>query len=209
MFDFKKEYKEFYLPKNKPEIIAVPEMRFAAVCGRGDPNEPESEFKRAVGLLYSVAFTVKMSKRMGHSMDGYFEYVVPPLEGFWWMDGRSGIDYASKSEFCFRALIRLPDFVSTEDFEWAVNEAEKKKKADFSRVEYLVYNEGLCVQCMHIGPFDNEPETIALMDAFTETEGFALDFSDTRFHHEIYISDARKTAPERLRTVLRHPVRKK
>ncbi|MCH5249468.1 MAG: GyrI-like domain-containing protein [Lachnospiraceae bacterium] len=207
-FDYKKEYKEFYMPKNKPEIIDVPEMNFIAVRGTGNPNIEGSEYKESIGLLYGIAFTIKMSKMGTHRIDGYFDYVVPPLEGFWWQEGIEGIDYSKKDEFRFISLIRLPDFVTREDYEWAVAEATKKKKTDFSKVEFMTIKEGLCVQCMHVGSYDDEPATISLMDKFIRENGFENDFSDKRLHHEIYLSDARRVAPEKLKTVIRHPVKR-
>lgn len=207
-FDYKKEYREFYLPKNKPSIITVPAMNFIAVKGQGDPNEEDGEYKQSIGFLYGIAFTIKMSKKGDHRIDGYFDYVVPPLEGFWWQDGVQDIDHAHKEDLKWISVIRLPDFVKKEDFDWAVDEAEKKKKTDFSKVEFMTYEEGLCVQCMHIGPYDDEPKTVALMHEFMENERYALDITDKRLHHEIYLSDARRVPPERLKTVIRHPIRK-
>ena len=207
-FDFKKEYKEFYMPKNKPSIVTVPPMNYIAVRGKGDPNAEGGEYKAAIGLLYGIAFTIKMSKKGSHQIEGYFDYVVPPLEGFWWKDGVRGVDYAHKESFQWLSVIRLPDFVTKEDFEWAVEEATGKKKTDFSKVEFFHYDEGLCVQCMHIGPYDDEPATVDLMHQYMESQGYELDITDTRMHHEIYLSDARKVAPEKLRTVIRHPIRR-
>lgn len=207
-FDFKKEYKEFYMPKNKPGIVTVPSMNYLAVRGHGNPNQEGGEYKQSIGLLYGIAFTIKMSKMGDHRIDGYFDYVVPPLEGFWWQEGVQGIDYAHKEDFQWISCIRLPDFVTADDFEWAIEEATRKKKADFSKVEYLPVNEGLCVQCMHIGPYDTEPATVQRMHEFMEAEGYILDISDTRRHHEIYLSDVRKVSPEKLKTVIRHPIRK-
>lgn len=207
-FDYKKEYREFYLPKATPCIVDVPAMNFLAVRGKGDPNAEGGEYQHAMGLLYGIAFTIKMSKKGSHLIDGYFDYVVPPLEGFWWQDGVSGIDYAHKETYRWISLIRLPDFVTRADFDWAIAEATQKKKTDFSKVEFFTYHEGLCVQCMHIGPYDDEPATVALMDAFLRENGYETDITDRRFHHEIYLSDARKVAPEKRRTVLRHPIRK-
>lgn len=207
-FDYKKEYKEFYMPAQKPGIIDVPAMNFIAVRGKGDPNEEGGEYKQAMNLLYGIAFTIKMSKKGDHRIEGYFDYVVPPLEGFWWQEGREGIDYRHKEELSWISVIRLPDFVTRTDFDWAIGEASAKKKTDFSKVEFLTIEEGLCVQCMHVGPYDDEPATVRLMDEFVEAEGYLNDLSDTRLHHEIYLSDARKTDPARLRTVIRHPVRK-
>lgn len=208
-FDFKKEYKELYMPKNKPGIITVPSMNYIAVRGQGNPNEEDGEYKQAIGLLYGIAFTIKMSKRSHHQIDGYFDYVVPPLEGFWWQDGVNGIDYANKENFKWISAILLPDFVTKDDFEWAVEEASKKKKTDFSKVEFLTYNEGVCVQCMHIGSYDDEPGTVAIMHEYMESHGYTLDITDKRLHHEIYLSDARKVAPEKLKTVIRHPIRER
>ena len=208
-FDYKKEYKEFYLPKKKPEIVDVPAMNYIAVRGTGDPNREDGDYQKAIGLLYAIAFTIKMSKRSGHQIDGYFDYVVPPLEGFWWQEGVEGFDYTSKELFHWISVIRLPDFVSRDDFAWAIAEATAKKKQDFSRVEFLTIEEGLCVQMLHIGPYDDEPGSVAMMDAFIAEQGYGNDFSDTRLHHEIYLSDVRRTAPEKLRTVLRHPIRKR
>ena len=206
-FDFKKEYKEFYMPPKKPSIVTVPKMNYIAVRGQGDPNPEESEYKQAIGLLYGIAFTIKMSKMGSHKIDGYFDYVVPPLEGFWWQEGVIGVDYSRKDDFNWISVIRLPDFVTREDFEWAVEEATKKKKTDFSKVEFFTYDEGLCVQCMHIGPYDDEPATVELMHNFMEEQGYELDITDERMHHEIYLSDARRVTPEKLKTVVRHPIK--
>ena len=208
-FDFKKEYKEFYLPKNKPCIIDIPQMNYIAVSGNGDPNDENGEYKQAIGMLYAVAYTIKMSKKGSRQIDGYFDFVVPPLEGFWWQSGVNGVDYSNKSSFQWISLIRLPDFVTKEDFDWAVSEAAVKKKLDLSKVYFFTYSEGLCVQCMHIGAFDDEPATAALMDNFARDNGYEIDINEKRYHHEIYLSDARKVPPEKLKTVLRHPIVKK
>ena len=208
-FDYKKEYKEFYMPKNKPGIVEIPKMNYIAVRGTGNPNEEDSEYKASISLLYAIAFTIKMSYKGTHKIDGYFEYVVPPLEGFWRQEGnKSGIDYKSKDKFKFISVIRLPDFVSKEDFDWAVQEAAKKKKQDFSKVEFLTYDEGVCVQCMHIGSYDDEPATVNLMHKFAEENGYELDITDTRLHHEIYLSDPRRCDVSKLKTVVRHPIKK-
>ena len=206
-FDYKKEYKEFYMPKNKPSIVDVPIMNYIAVRGKGDPNAEDGEYKAAIGLLYGIAFTIKMSYKGNYKIDGYFDYVVPPLEGFWWQNGVDGVDYAHKENFEWISLIRLPGFVTQKDFEWAIAEATKKKKTDFSKVEFLTYNEGLCVQCMHVGSYDDEPATVAAMHEYAINNGYELDITDTRYHHEIYLSDARKVAPEKLKTVIRHPIK--
>ena len=207
-FDFKKEYKEFYLPKKQPSIVTVPPMNYIAVRGQGDPNQEDGAYKQAIGLLYGIAFTIKMSKMGDHRIEGYFDYVIPPLEGFWWQDGVIGIDYAHKERFQWISVIRLPDFVTKEAYDWAVKEAARKKKLDFSAAEFFRYEEGLCVQCMHLGAYDNEPPTVDRMHRFMEEQGYALDITDKRMHHEIYLSDARKVAPEKLKTVIRHPIRK-
>lgn len=206
-FDYKKEYKEFYLPKRKPEIVEIPAMNFLAVRGKGDPNEEGGAYKEAIGLLYGIAFTIKMSYKGDHRIEGYFDYVVPPLEGFWWQEGVIGVDYAHKENFEWISVIRVPEFVTKAEFEWAVAEAAQKKKTDFSKVEFLSFKEGLCVQCMHIGPYDDEPATVRQMDEYAKAQGYELDFTDERRHHEIYLSDARRCAPEKLKTVIRHPVK--
>lgn len=207
-FDYKKEYKEFYMPKNTPTIVTVPEMNYLAVRGRGNPNDENGEYKNSIALLYAIAFTIKMSKTGSHKIEGYFDYVVPPLEGFWWQEGGGDIDYANKDGFNFISLIRLPDFVTKADFDWAVDEATKKKKCDFSKVEFLTYHEGICVQCMHVGSYDDEPATIKLMHGYMRNNGYESDISGTRYHHEIYLSDPRRCAAEKLKTVVRHPIRK-
>lgn len=208
-FDFKKEYKEFYMPKNSPEVVLVPKANYIAVRGKGNPNEEGGEYQQAIGVLYAVAYTLKMSYKSDHRIDGFFEYVVPPLEGFWWQDGVYGCDCGRKEEFNWISVIRLPDFVTKEDFDWAVGTASAKKKLDCSKAEYLTVDEGLCVQIMHFGSFDDEPATVAMMDEFLEKNGYENDFRDGRFHHEIYMSDARKVPSEKWKTVIRHPIRKR
>jgi len=206
-----KEYKEFYLPKDRPGIVTVPSMNFVAVRGKGDPNEDKGEYKAAMQVLYGIAYTIKMSKMGDHRIEGYFDYVVPPLEGFWWQEvgGKAvaGFDYGDKTSMCWISLIRLPDFVTKADFDWAVAEATAKKKSDFSKAEFFTYQEGLSVQCMHYGPYDNEPATIALMKEYAEQNGYSIDITPERYHHEIYLSDPRKTAPEKLKTIIRYPIR--
>lgn len=208
-FDFKKEYKEFYMAKKKPEIVNVPAANYIAVRGKGDPNTPDGEYQQAISVLYAVAYTLKMSYKTDYKIKGFFEYVVPPLEGFWWQDNVQGVNYANKDSFNWISVIRLPDFITKKDFEWAVENASKKKKLDCGKAEFLTIDEGLCVQIMHIGAFDNEPETVAIMDAFSEENGYVNDINEKRLHHEIYMSDARKVEPEKWKTVIRHPVRKK
>ena len=205
-FDFKKEYKEFYLPPVTPTLVDVPPANYIAVRGMGNPNDEGSEYKDSIGLLYGIAFTIKMSKKGGRQIEGYFEYVVPPLEGLWWSENGE-VNYAHKEAFHFISMIRLPEFVSRADFDWAVAEATRKKKTDFSKVEFFHYEEGRCVQCMHIGPFDSEPITIGKMKAFAEQQGLSIAIDDVRRHHEIYLSDTRKTAADKLKTVIRYPVK--
>ena len=207
-FDFKKEYKEFYLPKAAPQIVTVPRANYIAVRGQGDPNAEGGAYQDAIGVLYAVAYTLKMSYKSDHKIDGFFEYVVPPLEGFWWQEGPAGVDYRDKSAFHWISVLRLPDFVTEKDLAWAVETASKKKKLDCSAAEFLTVEEGLCVQIMHLGPFDDEPRSVALMDAYVRENGYVNDISETRLHHEIYLSDARKTPPEKYKTVIRHPIRR-
>lgn len=207
-FDYKKEYKEFYLPPRTPGIVTVPAMHFLAVRGRGDPNEENGTYKQALGLLYAVAYTIKMSKLGKHRPEGYFDYVVPPLEGLWWQEGIHGVDYVRKKDFHWISLLRLPEFVTREFFAWAIRETTEKKQQDFSPVEFFSWEEGLCVQCMHIGPYDDEPATVAAMEEYATAHGYEADFSEDRFHHEIYLSDVRRCKPERLKTVIRQPIRR-
>lgn len=206
-FDFKKEYKAFYLPPASPTVVDVPPMNYIAVRGSGNPNAEDGEYKASLELLYGIAFTLKMSKMGDHRIAGYFDYVVPPLEGLWW-SGRGEVDYAHKEDFQFISMIRVPDFVTREEFDWAKGEAARKKKKDFSRVEFFHYEEGLCVQCMHVGPYDAEPETIEKMKRFVAQEGLSIAIDGQRRHHEIYLSDPRRTAADRLKTVIRYPVRR-
>lgn len=207
-FDFKKEYKEFYMPKNKPEIVTVPQANYIAVRGKGNPNEIDGAYQKAISILYAVAYTLKMSYKTEHKIKGFFEYVVPPLEGFWWQDNVDGIDYADKAAFNWISVIRLPEFITQKDFEWAVETASEKKKLDCSSAEFLTVDEGLCVQIMHIGAFDDEPQTVTLMDEYIAQNGYENDITESRLHHEIYLSDARKVAPEKWKTVIRHPIKR-
>lgn len=207
-FDYKKEYKEFYMPKKKPSIVEIPKMNYIAVRGKGNPNDENGEYKNSIGLLYAIAFTIKMSYKGSHKIDGYFEYVVPPLEGFWWQENTQGMDYNRKEDMQFISVIRLPDFITENDFKWAVDEAAAKKKQDFSKVEFFTYDEGICVQCMHIGSYDNEPETVELMHKYMEENGYVLDITNSRLHHEIYLSDPRRCDVNKLKTVIRHPIKK-
>ena len=207
-FDFKKEYKEFYMPKNKPEIVKIPPMNYAAVRGKGNPNVEGGDYQQAISILYAVAYTLKMSDKTDYKIEGFFEYVVPPLEGFWWQDNIKGVDYSNKDAFNWISVIRLPDFISGSDFSWAVQTATKKKKIDCSSAEFLTIDEGLCVQIMHLGSFDSEPATVALMENYLKEQGYVNDINEQRLHHEIYMSDARKVAPEKWKTVIRHPIKK-
>ena len=208
-FDFKKEYKEFYLPPAKPVIVIAPKANYIAVRGKGDPNDEGGAYQQAIGILYAVAYTLKMSYKTDHRIEGFYDYVVPPLEGFWWQEGIDSVDCSDKSSFCWISVIRLPDFITQADFAWAVQTASKKKKMDCSSAEFLAVDEGLCVQIMHIGPYDDEPASVALMDRFLDENGYENDLSASRLHHEIYLSDARKVAPENRKTVIRHPIKEK
>ena len=207
-FDFKKEYKELYLPKNKPQIVNVPKANYIAIRGQGNPNEEGGAYQRAISVLYAVAYTLKMSYKTDYRIAGFFEYVIPPLEGFWWQDGICGVDYSKKDEFNWISIIRLPDFITRENFDWAVKTASEKKKIDCSKAEFLTIEEGLCVQIMHIGSFDDEPASLEKMDKYLEENGYEKDFSDTRLHHEIYLSDPRKSTPDKQKTAIRHPIKK-
>jgi len=206
-FDFKKEYKEFYMPGRKPSIVDVTKVNYIAVSGKGDPNEENGDYKKAIEVLYAVAYTLKMSYKTDHKIEGFYEYVVPPLEGFWKQGDNSEMDYADKSSLEWISVIRLPDFITEEDFRWAVETAEKKKKLDCTKAEFLTLEEGLCVQIMHIGPYDDEPESVLLMENFAEEQGYVIDMGQ-RLHHEIYLSDPRKSPPEKWKTVIRHPIKK-
>ena len=208
-FDFKKEYKEFYLPKNKPQIVNVPKANYIAIRGQGNPNEEDGAYKQAIEILYAVAYTLKMSYKTDYKIAGFFEYVVPPLEGFWWQDGICGVDYSKKDEFNWISIIRLPDFITRENFDWAVKTASEKKKIDCSKAEFLTIEEGLCVQIMHFGSYDDEPASLEKMDKYLEENGYEKDFSDTRLHHEIYLSDPRKSTLDKQKTVIRHPIKKR
>lgn len=207
-FDFKKEYRELYMPKNKPQIVNVPRANYIAARGKGDPNEAGGTYQQAISILYAVAYTLKMSYKTDYKIEGFFDYVVPPLEGFWWQEGIEGVDYSDKTTFSWISAIRLPDFISQADLEWAIESATKKKKIDCSSAEFITIDEGLCVQMMHLGLFDDEPATVALMDAYLEQNGYVNDFNKNRLHHEIYLSDVRKVPPEKWKTVIRHPIKK-
>ena len=186
----------------------VPKANYIAVRGKGDPNEEGGAYQQAIGVLYAVAYTLKMSYKTDYKIKGFFEYVVPPLEGFWWQDDIEGVDYTNKATFNWISVIRLPDFILEDDLIWAKETAAKKKKLDCSSVEFLTVDEGLCVQIVHVGSFDDEPVSVALMDTYLEQNGYVNDMNTERLHHEIYMSDARKVPPEKWKTVIRHPVKK-
>lgn len=209
--DYKKEYKDLYMPKKKPSIIEVPEMIFIMVDGKGNPNTLES-YKKAMEILYGLSFTIKMSKMSGTQPKGYFDYVVPPLEGLWWVDDGNfdGQNVSDKDKFCWTSMIRQPEFVTEAVFEWAKESLQKKKSyIDFSSTRLVTFREGLCCQVMHVGPYDAEPETIKMMEKYIKENGYVLDINSERLHHEIYLGDPRRTKPENLKTVIRHPVRVK
>lgn len=207
VYDFKKEQKQFFKLGKKPELIDVPKMTYIAVRGKGDPNAADGEYKQAIQLLYGISYTIKMSKKGTHKIKDYFDFVVPPLEGLWWQDGNTGIDYAHKEKFEFISMIRMPDLVTQDVYDWAIKEASEKKDGDFSKVKLLTLEEGKCVQVMHVGSYDDEPETIEKMKEFAEQNGVEPDYSDERRHHEIYLSDPRRTKVENLKTVIRIPVK--
>lgn len=205
-FDFKKEYKEYYRPKNKPEIINIPQFNFIAIRGKGNPNEENGMYQQAIHILYAVAYTLKMSYKTEYKIKGFYEYVVPPLEGFWWQEDKGNVDYLHKEKFHWISVIRLPDFISKKDFDWAVERVSIKKKVDCSKVEFFTFEEGLCIQMMHHGSFDEEETTIKIMNQYLQEKGYRNDFNKSRLHHEIYLSDARKVVPEKWKTVIRHPI---
>ena len=207
-FDFKKEFKEFYKPGKKPSIIEIPKFNYIAVRGKGNPNKEESEYNKSIQLLYPIIFTIKMSKMTDVKLEGYFDFVVPPLEGLWWTSNFEEFDYTNKDDFNFISMIRLPDFVSEDIFKWAVDEATRKKGLDFSKVEYFTYDEGLCVQAMHVGAYDDEPKTMEKLFKLISKEDYVYDLSKTRFHHELYLSDPRRCKEENLKTVVRIPIKK-
>lgn len=207
VFDYKKEFKEYYMPKSKPEIIEIPQMNYIAIRGKGNPNIENGEYQQAVAVLYAISYTLKMSYKGNYKIDGYFQYVVPPLEGFWWQDGIDGVNYANKDEFNWISVIRLPDFIKREDFEWAKEEAQLKKDIDCDKAEFLSIEEGVCVQIMHIGSYDTEPISVRMMDEYIKERGYENDINNKRLHHEIYLSDPRKTDISKLRTVIRHPIK--
>lgn len=210
-FDFKKEYKNLYLPGKQPVIIDVPGMKFIMVEGKGNPNTCK-EYSDAMEILYGLSYGIKMSKMNGTQPEGYFEYVVPPFEGLWWVEagGFDGMKITDKDKLCWISMIRQPDFVTEAVFEQAkVNLKKKKPDLETAKASFRTFEEGLCAQVMHTGPYDDEPETIRKLIDFIEESGYEQDISDKRMHHEIYLGDPRKTKPENLKTVIRHPIRKK
>ena len=211
-FDYKKEYKEFYLPKQEPSFVTIPAMNYVAARGKGNPNEDNGFYMEAVQLLYSISYTIKMSKKTDHRMEGYFDYVVPPLEGLWWEEGKTekGFSYKDKALLNWISMIRLPDFVTREEFEWAIAETSRKKSIDCSKAEFLTIEENLCAQIMHIGSYDEEPVTIAKLEQFIIDNGYSINIDNTSlFHHEIYLSDPRKTDSAKCKTIIRYPVKKR
>lgn len=213
--DYKKEFKDLYMPKKKPTLIEVPAMNFIMIDGKGDPNEENGEYSKAVELLYALCYTIKMSKKGQNKIEGYFEYVVPPLEGLWWCD-EGKIEFLDKSKFHWTSMIRQPEFVTDEVFKWSCSEVLKKKpQLDISKARFRVLKEGLCVQMMHIGPFDNETETVNEIEDYIEKSNLRNAISEVnddgriRRHHEIYLSDPRKIDKQKIKTVLRIPVERK
>ena len=207
--DYKKEYKDLYQPKTTPAIVEVEDMQFVAIEGRGNPNDENGEYQRAIEVLYGIQYTIKMSKKGNNIPKGYFDYVVPPLEGFWWLENEVDFTFENKSKYCWISLIRLPEFVDASVFEWACEEVSKKKKIDTTKAKLLKINEGLCVQCLHLGSYDNEPKTLKLITDFIEKNGLQSDINEVRRHHEIYLSDPRKTEVSKLKTILRIPVKRR
>lgn len=207
--DYKKEFKGLYMPKATPTIVEVPEMKFIAVNGCGNPNEPDGEYRQALGILYPVAYALKMSYKTDYRIEGFFEYVVPPLEGLWWTDNTITNDFTDKSAFRWIAMIRLPDFVEEVDVEWAKREVLCKKGLDCSSLYYMSFEEGLCSQIMHTGSYDTEPMSLNAIDRYIESNGYIKNITSSRRHHEIYLSDPRKCTPEKLKTVLRIPIAKR
>ena len=221
-----KQHRFLEYQENKPEIVKIPPMNYVAVRGKGNPNVECGDYQQAISILYAVAYTLKMSYKTDYKIEGFFEYVVPPLEGFWWQgeqhsvdaemrtdrtdrrENVKGIDYSNKDTFNWISVIRLPDFITEKDFAWAVQTATKKKKIDCSPAEFLTIDEGLCVQIMHQGSFDSEPATVALLEDYLKEQGYENNINEQRLHHEIYMSDARKVAPEKWKTVIRHPIKK-
>jgi len=208
-FDYKKEYKDIYLPKTKPMIIDVPNMKFIKVEGKGNPNTENGEYQEALQLLYALSFTIKMSKMGEKKIEGYFEYVVPPLEGLWWNEGNTNVDYNHKEKFEWISMIRQPEFVTEEVFKWACKEVKNKKGIDTSKAKFMEFEEGLCVQMMHKGSYDEEPKTINEIEDYIKNNDLKNDIGIRRKHHEIYLSDPRKAKVENLKTVIRIPVARK
>ncbi len=210
--DYKKLYKELYAPGTSPSLIEVPSMKFLMVEGHGNPNDHDGEYKKAVELLYSISYTIKMSCK-GSKQPGIYDYVVPPLEGLWWMGDDNDYDFSKKDHYCWVSMIRQPDFISEAMFAEALQTVAKKKSSlDVSKAKLESFREGLCVQCMHIGPYDEEPATVAKIDAYISQSGkknaISTLSSDGKMlrHHEIYLSNPLTTKPASMKTILRHPV---
>lgn len=206
-FDFKKEYKELYMPSTKPAIVTVPEANYIAISGKGDPNVEGGEYKQAIGKLFSMAYAIRMSHKGNCRIDGFYEFVVPPLEGFWWQEDADDVDYADKSAFNWISVIRMPGFVTKDVLQWAIQEVSRKKKMDGTNAEFLTVEEGICVQVMHVGSFDSEPDSIVRMDQYAKDNGYMIDINSMRLHHEIYLSDVTKVPVEKWKTVIRHPIK--
>lgn len=208
--DYKKKYKDLYMPKTVPMVIDVPEIPFIMVDGMGDPNTSK-EYQEALEILYGLSFAIKMSKMNGTQPERYFDYVVPPLEGLW--QGETGyfdgIQITDKSKFRWISMIRQPEFVTEQVFENAKKALKlKKPELDLSKAYYKAFGEGLCVQIMHIGAYDDEPLSVKKMNDYLKENGYENDFSETRLHHELYLNDPRRTSPDKLKTVIRHPIKK-
>ncbi len=205
--DYKKQFKQLYQPKLVPSVVDVPQMKFIAIDGKGNPNDENGEYQSAVQTLYALSYAIKTMPKSGNTPSDYLEYVVPPLEGLWWLTDSDEFDYGSKSKFCWTSMIRQPEFVTEEVFRTSCEiTAKKKQHLELGGARLVTVTEGLCVQCMHIGSFDDEPATLEKIKAFITEHGLQRDLSDTRRHHEIYLSDPRKVDAQKMKTVLRYPV---
>lgn len=208
-FDFKKEYKAIYQPKQIPSILEIGEMTYMMVDGKGNPNTSEA-YQEAIELLYGIAYGIKMSKKQEVQPKGYFDFVVPPLEGFWDIEPSAfdGEYILDKNKLTWTSMIRVPDFVTQEVFEEQKQKILKKKPhLSPEKIYRKVIAEGLCVQILHVGSYDDEARSIKKIDEFAEDQGYAMDITETRRHHEIYLSDYRKTEASKLKTIIRHPIK--
>jgi len=211
--DFKKKDKALYHPGAEPELIDVPALLFIQIDGCGNPNEPAGAYSAAISLLYSLSYTIRMNKSGNFVPAGYFDYVVPPLEGLWWFADESAYDPAKKDELCWTAMIRQPEFVTPDLFAWAQTQVRHKKPVlDPGQARLVRWCEGLCIQALHLGPYDAEPATVARMAAKAASLGLKEELAtiqpdgSRRRHHEIYLSDPGRVAPDKLKTIIRHPV---